>query len=246
MVHVLPFSGEDLNLLMGPLTERDVKQILERFYRSVPATQCLNCGECCQLTKVERRSGWVTMFPLYAIEYLYMVQYIREHLPKAEQECCFGFQEEWPLQCPFRDPQQQRCRIYPARPFTCRAYGVLDRTCIAEAVQRHAEDVSVEGLRLFRMYEEHLCCSNVHVTEPLKLKDYITHKVSFRYTRGLEWLSWRVDLLSPEKNRILQEVTGQERIVKWTWGGFNTLYFSSEEGFEDHLRTYWEQVKLIT
>lgn len=246
MTYVLPFSGDDLKLLMGSSTERDFKQILERIYRSVPATQCLGCGECCQLTEAERREGWVTMFPLYAVEYRYIVQYIQEHFPKAEQDVYFGFREEWPLQCPFRDLQMRRCRIYPARPFTCRIYGVLDQKRIEEAVRRHAEDVPSEWLRLFRTYEEHLRCPNVHVTEPHKLDHYISQRILFRYTRGLEWLSGRMDLLVPEKRCILREITGQERIIKWTWGGFNTLYFSSEEGFEDRLRAYWKQVKLVT
>jgi hypothetical protein len=61
----------------------------------------------------------------------------------------------------------------------------------------------------------------------------------------LEWLSWKIDFLGVEKRRILWEVTGQERIVKWTWGGFNTLYLFPEEGFTDHLLGYWAQVKLV-
>ena len=185
------------------------------------------------------------MFPLYAVEYLYIVHYIRESLPEEEQECYFAFRDEWPLQCPFRDLQRGGCRIYPARPFTCRAYGVLDQELVEKAVHRHEGEVPSEWLRLFRTYEEHLRCPNVQVTESNKLDNYMAGRVSFRYSRALEWLSWKIDLLDAEKRRALSEVTGRDRIIKWTWGGFNALYFSPDRGFEDHLRSYWPGVKLV-
>ena len=64
------------------------------------STTCAGCGECCQLTEEDVRQGYVTMYPLFALEFLYISEYVTWALGEAEQRRIFGVREERPRRCP--------------------------------------------------------------------------------------------------------------------------------------------------
>ena len=226
------------------LSEEDICLSLEEVYRSIPATKCSSCGTCCEVTQEERRQGWVTMYPLYAVEYLHIAAYVAGQFASKDRNFYLGFREEWPLRCPFRDQEKRGCVIYPVRPMTCRTYGVLNEQRIDEAVAAHRNRIPSIELERFRRWERHHICPNVQVVEEDKLDAYMAHRIEFWYTKQLEVLSVKVDVIGPEKRQAFEEITGRPSVLSWTWGGFNTLRFSSAEAFVTQFPAYWKKAEL--
>lgn len=93
---------------------------LEQIYALFPATTCKMCGTCCTDPP-----------PAALVEYLNIYRYIRDHLQERQQELlkktvAFFYLElvEPEQRCPFLDADN-RCIIYPVRPFSCRIYGLI-------------------------------------------------------------------------------------------------------------------------
>jgi len=196
------------------------------------------------VTEEERRQGWVTMYPLYAVEYLHIAAYVDRQCAPTERHFYLNFREEWPLRCPFRDEENKGCAIYPVRPLTCRTYGVLNEQRIEEAVAAYKNRKPSIQLEHFKRWERHHICPNVQVVEQDKLGVYRAHRIEFWYTKQLEILSVMVDLMGPEKKQAFEEITGIPSVLSWTWGGFNTLRFSSAEAFVPQFSAYWKKAEL--
>ncbi|RKY73049.1 MAG: hypothetical protein DRQ14_04985 [Candidatus Latescibacterota bacterium] len=215
---------------------------LEVLYSQVPATECDNCGRCCGLSEEERRAGWVTMYPLYAIEYLNILDFIRTELP--EKEDLLNFREEWPLRCPFRDDSLPGCIIYPVRPLVCRTYGVLGEEEIEEAIRRFGRGMPASWIEIFRRWEGSLVCPRVRVTEPEKLLHYMEGRIHYRYMATIEKLNEWVWLPQEERREEFRRISGKERVSRWTWGGFNALTLSPDDWFREEFPAYWRASKL--
>jgi len=226
------------------LSEEEIRTSLEEVYRSIPATTCSNCGTCCQVTEEERRQGWVTMYPLYVVEYLHIAAYVARHFTPTEREFYQNFREEWPLECPFRDKEKRACVIYPVRPLTCRTYGILNEQRIEQMVAVHSNRNPAIQLERFKRWERHHVCPNVQVVEEDKLDVYMARRIEFWYTKQVEILSVRVDIVGPERRQTFEEITGRPNVLSWTWGGFNALRCSSAEAFVTQFPTYWKKAEL--
>ncbi|RKY71142.1 MAG: hypothetical protein DRP97_02555 [Candidatus Latescibacterota bacterium] len=242
----MPLSFRKKNFQVTPKTLSDEKihLILEELYRSIPATTCVNCGNCCQVTKAERRQGWVTMYPLYAVEYLHIAAYVAREFPPEKRDMLLNFREEWPLQCPFRDQVKGACTIYPVRPLTCRTYGIMNEARMEEALAAHQNHLPPAQLERFRRWEKHHICPNVQVTEADKLSEYVIRRIEFWYTNQLEILSVEAPLMDQAKRQVFETITERPGVLSWTWGGFNALRNPSMEAFITEFPDYWMKAEL--
>ena len=221
-----------------------LREQLNILYSQVPATACDNCGHCCQLSEEERKRGWVTMYPLYALEYLNILEFVRTQLPEGRREELLRFREEWPLRCPFRDDSLPGCIIYPVRPLVCRTYGVLGPEEIEEAVRRFGGGMPAGWIETFRRWEGSLVCPRVRVLEPEKLPSYMEGRIHFRYMTLLEKLNERVCLPQEDRREEFRRISGRERVIRWTWGGFNALVRSPDGWFREEFLGYWRTSSL--
>ena len=67
-------------------------------------------------------------------------------------------------------------------------------------------------------------CPHTTIDEPEKVDAHAREMVSFAYERELMEQGQAFDGLDDDRRRIVQEATGRDRLVRWTWGGFNALY----------------------
>jgi Fe-S-cluster containining protein len=220
-------------------------RFLEELYRSVPRTVCDNCGKCCRLTEAESAAGYFTMFPLYAIEYINIVCFVRTRFHRRLQRELLGCVDEHPLGCPFRDEQKRACIIYPVRPLICRTYGTLHEEDIQRAVKRHAGDLPDSWLHAFAAMERSTFCPNVRVVERDRMDEYLDRKARFGYVVELEKRSRDVHLLDRERQSVFLELTGVEQITRWTWGGYNRVVFSPLEWMRKELLDHWRSFELV-
>jgi len=244
MTRTLPFRQKISEATSETLSDEKIHLILEKLYRSIPATTCVNCGNCCRITEAERRQGWVTMYPLYAAEYLHIAAYLGREFPPAKRDYFLNFREEWPLQCPFRDQEQDACTIYPVRPLTCRTYGIMNERRMEEALNTHKKHLPPAQLERFRRWEKHQICPDVQVAETDKLSDYTARRIGFWYTKQLEILSVEAPLMDRAKKQVFETITERPGILSWTWGGFNALRDSSMEAFITQFPDYWMKAEL--
>ena len=240
----LSFRKKTFQLTPKTLSDEKIHLILEELYRSIPATTCVNCGNCCQVTKAERRQGWVTMYPLYAVEYLHIAAYVAREFPPEKRDMLLNFREEWPLQCPFRDQVKGACTIYPVRPLTCRTYGIMNEARMEEALAAHQNHLPPAQLERFRRWEKHHICPNIQVTEADKLSEYVIRRIEFWYTKQLEILSVEAPLMDQAKRQVFETITERPGVLSWTWGGFNALRNPSMEAFITEFPDYWMKAEL--
>ena len=217
---------------------------LEALYALVPRTRCEGCGECCKLTDDDVRLGYVTMYPLFAVEYAYVSEYVIRTFEESQQRRVFGMTEECPRRCPFRDDETGGCAIYPARPMTCRTYGVLSSKEVDGAERRYRSVIPNAWLDRFVRLEQSTMCSKVRVVDSEKMARHIENLVGNRYLKKLIELSRGTDLFGEERRRILERATGKSEIVVWTWGGYNALRSRSAAWMKDHLEDFWRSVRL--
>ena len=217
---------------------------LEELYSTVPRTVCDNCGQCCTLNEEEFVAGYVTMFPLYAIEYLNIVRFVRARFPESLQQQLFGAMAEHPKRCPFRDTEKRGCIIYPVRPLICRTYGILREEDIQRALD-YADGVPVTWLNAFADIERMTFCPHVRVVERHKMDKYLYRKARFSYVWELERSSEGVHLLDTERQKVFLELTGVEKITRWTWGGYSRIVFCPLECMEKDLATHWPSFKFV-
>ena len=96
---------------------------LKNVYERLPQTTCEKCATCCSVPS-----------PAYVVEFLNMFRYMKNNLqdqiPGILERCIrFYFLELVDInsRCPFVDPVDNTCLVYPVRPFTCRGYGLFDK-----------------------------------------------------------------------------------------------------------------------
>ena len=223
----------------------DLSARLQALYDQVPATRCANSGECCVLTEEEFDNDYATMFPLYSAEYRNIVEFVKSNFSEERQRQLLDFTEERPRRCPFLGPDH-RCTIYPVRPLICRTYAVMNHQTIAEAAGRSRGNLPEDWIRGFVLREGHMVCPRVTVAEPEKLERHARNLITSAYERELTRLSLEVELAARERKRVYQRLTGRRSWpLRWTWGGFNSLCFSSLEWMRSHLGRYWKKAELV-
>lgn len=195
------------------------------MYREVPAVTC-GCdrlGQCCELTEAEAADGWATMYPLFAVEYLNIIDYVRENFSPEDQERFLSFEEERPLRCPFLT-DTGGCSIHPVRPLACRTYGVLSQDKVTDTKERLEGEVPSLWLRHFARNESCTVCTHTVIEEPEKVDAHAKRMATFSYDRELLDLAKTFDGLDDDRRDLLIKASGKYRISRWTWGGFNTLW----------------------
>ena len=209
----------------GPVLPADVKASLEQIYDAVPTVTCAcdRLGQCCELTDEEAADDWATMYPLYAVEYLNIVDHVRENFSKEEQERLLSFDEERPLRCPFLT-KVGGCSIHPVRPLACRTYGVISQEGVIETRDRLEGEVPAIWLRHFVKNESCTVCPHTEIEESEKVDDHAECMATFSYDRRLLDLEKSFDGLDDGRRDLLIKASGKYRISRWTWGGFNTLW----------------------
>ena len=223
----------------------DLSARLQALYDQVPATRCANSGECCVLTEEEFDNDYATMFPLYSAEYRNIVEFVKSNFSEERQRQLLDFTEERPRRCPFLG-SDHRCTIYPIRPLICRTYAVMNHQTIAEAAGRSRGNLPEDWIRGFVLREGHMVCPRVTVAEPEKLERHARNLITSAYERELTRLSLEVEMAARERKRVYQRLTGRRSWpLRWTWGGFNSLCFSSLEWMRSHLGRYWKKAELV-
>ena len=208
-----------------PILPAESKVSLDRMYRDVPAVTC-GCdrlGQCCELTDEEAADGWATMYPLFAVEYLNIVDHVRENFSPEDQERFLSFEEERPLRCPFLTDGGGGS-IHPVRPLACRTYGVLSQDKVKDTKERLEGEVPSLWLRHFAKNESCTVCTHTEIEEPEKVDAHAERMATFSYDRELLELAKTFDGLDEDRRDLLIKASGKVRISRWTWGGFNTLW----------------------
>ena len=132
------------------------------------------------------------------------------------------------------------------RPLICRTYAVMNHQTIAEAAGRSRGNLPEDWIRGFVLREGHMVCPRVTVAEPEKLERHARNLITSAYERELTRLSLEVELAARERKRVYQRLTGRRSWpLRWTWGGFNSLCFSSLEWMRSHLGRYWKKAELV-
>lgn len=218
---------------------KGLREALDQVYSQVPGTRC-GCdkpGQCCELTEEEMRADYVTMYPLYAAEYLNITHYLRYHMPREEGETLLGHAEERPARCPFLE-EGGTCRIHPVRPMTCRTYGVLRRENLLAAGRRHGGLIPITWIDGFISMESTTVCPHTEILDPDRIVPHEDSMICGAYDQALSELSRSSGLLDERRRGLLVAATGLTGIFRWTWGGFNVLVRSPEAWFREHFAGY--------
>ncbi len=223
----------------------EVRSRLEALYERVPRVSCRcdQLGWCCELTAEEDAEQFATMYPLYTVEYLNVLGYVRERFPADRQETLLGLYEERPVRCPFLTADQA-CSIHPARPLVCRTYGVLSRAQVDQTGSEARGRAPERWVREFLRSERQVACLGTDILDPEKLAAHAEAMVTFAYERDLIQMGMEVDCPSLERRQVLEEFTGMDRVTRWSWGGYNALVQSTSDWLGEHFETYWTKATL--
>ncbi|MDE2997511.1 MAG: YkgJ family cysteine cluster protein [Gemmatimonadota bacterium] len=218
---------------------------LRAVYDRVPAVSC-HCdrlGQCCELTNEEMDADFATMYPLYSVEYLNIVDYVQHHFEAGRRDAVLAVTEERPARCPFLTGAGG-CSIYPVRPLVCRTYGVLSREAVEETAHDARGKVSAQWVSSFLFTERHTVCPHTRVQAPEALAAHAQNMVRFNYEREL--LKLGGEAARPEKAReaVLMSVAGLKRVTRWTWGGYNVLLRAPLAWLERNFAGYWRRTAL--
>ncbi|MFT5368941.1 MAG: Fe-S-cluster containining protein [Candidatus Latescibacterota bacterium] len=228
--------------LHGPLLPNAVRARLNELYEQVPGVSCSSCdkpGSCCELTQVEWDSEWATMYPLYAVEYFNIVDYVRTHFDSERQRELLTSADERPMRCPFLT-DSGGCSIHPARPLTCRTYGVLNKAeQVDEAAKNHQDDLPKLWVSAFLSTERYTVCDQTQLQEPEKLQVHLDAMLSFDYERRMIDMGHVAGVLDEERRQIFEAVTEKETPTRWTLGGFNVLFFSPVSWLKKNFAAFW-------
>ncbi len=236
-------TSDDVFTLKNAAEER--REALEAVYREIPRTSC-ECdrpGQCCELTEEEMRSDFATMYPLYAVEYLNIVDYVEAHFSPEERARVSSLTEERPTRCPFLTASGQ-CSIHPARPLTCRTYGVLRQAHLAEATRRNAGLIPAVWVNEFLVIESSTVCAQSRVLDPEQVARHADRMLQGVYDRALVEQSESAPLVDDLRRGALKALAGVDGISRWTWGGFNALIGSSQDWFREKFSDYWKRAEL--
>ena len=240
LLQILPVDGHRPVLLSDDLQAR-----LQALYERVPSVSCAcdRLGQCCELTEAEAEADFATMYPLYVVEYLNIVDYLCTHFDSERREQVLGMMDERPERCPFLT-DVGGCSIHPARPMACRTYGILNREQVEETASKARGEVPRSWISSFLFTERHTVCPHTTVREPEKVAPHARAMVAFEYERELLRMGQEVDLLGDARRQAFLDVTGLVRPTRWTWGGFNTLARSSAGWFKRCFAAYWKRAFL--
>ena len=225
----------------GGLLPASVRERLRALYSRVPRVSCTcdRLGQCCELTEAERADDYATMYPLYTVEYLNIVDYVQRRFDPKRQQDLLEMTEERPMRCPFLT-EAQACEIHPVRPLMCRTYGVLQREEVEAAGSAARGDVPASWIWRFLSTERYTVCPMTRVLDPGKVAAYTKDMVSHAYERTLILMGGEVDPLDAARREALQQASGKARLMRWTWGGFNVLMRSPLPWLRKHFGDYWE------
>lgn len=238
-------TSDDVLTLKNDPAAGQRRAALEEVYREIPRTscECDRLGQCCELTEEEMRSDFATMYPLYAVEYLNIVDFVESHFPPEERDRVLGLTEERPTRCPFLTASGQ-CSIHPVRPFTCRTYGVLRQENLVETERRNAGLIPAAWIDGFLAIESNTVCLKSRVLDTEQVARHADRMIQGVYDRALEGLSESAPLVDDHRQSMLKALTGADCIPRWTWGGFNALVRSSQAWFRERFADYWRQAEL--
>lgn len=226
------------------LSESDRRR-LQSVYDQVPAVSC-HCdrlGQCCELTTEEMEADFATMYPLYTVEYLNIVDYVQDHFEAGQRDALLGLTEERPVRCPFLTVDGG-CSIYPVRPLVCRTYGVLSREAVEETARGARGNVSAQWVSSFLFTERHAVCPHTRMLAPEKLAAHAQNMVRFNYERELLTLGREAEPCDEARSALLSSVTGLKRVTRWTWGGYNVLLRAPFAWLKRHFHGYWRRSAL--
>jgi len=226
-----------------PVLPEDVRARLNAVYERVPGVSCDGCdnpGKCCWLTEEEMDDDYATMYPLYAVEYVNIVDYVHAHFDDERQRAVLDAVDDRPQRCPFLI-ESGGCSIHPARPLTCRTYGVLNKVSQVKAVAASAKGaMSPHWISSFLSTEQYTVCEHTVLKDADKVDAHMQAMVSFDYERELIGLSDAVDWLDDDRQSVFHEITGKKKPTRWTWGGFNSLAQASMLWVKRHFDKVWK------
>ncbi len=224
---------------------KSIKRDLQALYEQVPATRCAGSGECCQLTSEEYENHYATMFPLYRVEYLNIVEHVERELPAERRDALLAHTEERPRRCPFLG-EDQGCTIYPVRPLICRTYGAMNPRSIGRQVKNLRGHIPDGWIRDFARREGAMVCPRVAVLEPEKVRIHAQNTADGTYERELTRLSLQVEIAAGERRDIFRRVSGSRAWpLRWSWGGYNSVRFAPLKWLREHFATYWKRAELV-
>lgn len=223
---------------------KSIKRDLQALYDQVPATRCAGSGECCELTQDEFDNHYATMFPLYRVEYLHIVDYVEREMPAERRKHLLAHTEERPRRCPFLSADQG-CSIYPVRPLICRTYGAMNPRSIDREAQRVSGQLPDQWIRDFQRRESAMVCPRVAVLEPEKVERHAHNIMDGTYERELTRLSAQVEVAAGERRDIFRSVSGRRNWpLHWSWGGYNSIRFAPLAWLREQFAAYWKRAVL--
>ncbi|MDA0709476.1 MAG: YkgJ family cysteine cluster protein [bacterium] len=238
LLQITPPAG-----LREAMLPKGVRARLNTLYDQIPGVSCEGCdhpGKCCELTQSEWDADYATMYPLYAVEYLNIVDYVRTHFGSERQRELLSIVDERPMRCPFLT-DSGGCSIHPVRPLTCRTYGVLNNEVQVEAAaEANKADLPKFWVSAFLSVERYTVCDLTKLREPDKMDGHLDAMVSLDYERRMVDMAHVVGILEGERQEIFEALTEKEFPVRWTWGGFNLLLLSPVSWLREHFAPIWK------
>ena len=226
-----------------PILSEDMRARLNEVYAQVPAVSCGGCdapGSCCELTDEEYDADYATMYPLYAVEYANIVDYVRSHFAPQKQRELLDVVDEHPRRCPFLT-SEGGCSIHPARPLTCRTYGVLNEVSQVKATAESARgEVPWQWVSHFLSTEQYTVCPKTKLRDVNKVDAHIQAMVSLKYERALIDMSGSLNWLDADRRGLFRRIAKKETPTRWTWGGFNALVQRPLEWVKRHFGNLWK------
>ncbi len=223
---------------------QETKRDLQALYEQVPATSCAGSGECCELTAEEYDDNYATMFPLYRVEYVHIVDHVQNEMPAERQRELLNFTEERPHRCPFLG-KDKGCTIYAVRPLICRTYGAMNQGSIRREAERNVGVVPEQWIRAFTRREGEMVCPRVAVLEPKKVAQHARNLMDGTYEHELARLSANVEITHGERRDIFLRTTHRQTWpLHWSWGGYNALRFAPLDWLREHFVAYWKKAVL--
>lgn len=226
-----------------PVLPGDMRVRLSELYAQVPAVSCSGCdapGSCCVLTDDEYDDDFATMYPLYAVEYVNIVDYVRTHFDKKKQQQLLEGIDERPRRCPFLT-DEGGCSIHPARPLTCRTYGVLNYASQVKATIKSVRDgAPQQWMSSFLSTERYAVCPKTELVERDKVDAHMRAMMMFKYERALIEMSDLFEWLDEDRRAFFQDVADKKKPTRWTWGGFNALVQTPLEWVKGSFEKFWK------
>jgi Fe-S-cluster containining protein len=203
-----------------------------RLYSSIPETRCLrdDCRKLCcsKINEAAPPNGKFMSLPLvYSIEYWNIDEYIRQNFTPDDCER-FRDTERHEKLCVFFDQTNSLCRIYPARPLSCRLFGLKLPGLLW-------------GLRFDKEAMDAVYCKGLEVLADEKYKEFIRHYCGLWDLMAV----WSVEnpVLTDEQSKITKEKIGSDNLYLLGWSEFNRLRCSSAEWLKENIGDFWQDYR---